>query len=101
VQKQFLLMDQPSLVAARPQMGWKLSAGRPPDASVFDCDLQADGTRRSLSDAGQFLIGARFTDGSEGVFVGSMAVPEPSALVLSLFAVFLSKRQRILGRKLY
>ena len=48
---------------------------------LTDGSILADGTRRGLSDAGQFLFGARFTDASEGYVVGSI-VPEPSSLAL-------------------
>jgi len=40
-----------------------------------------EGIQSALNDAGQLTFGARFTDGSEGVFVA--VVPEPATALLA------------------
>jgi len=57
--------------------------------SLYDGgSILTDGTPRGLTDDGQFLIRAYFTDGSQGVVVGSIAVPEPGSLTLLGFGTF-------------
>ena len=56
-----------------------------------------DGRPSSFNDLGQLAFVARFTDGSEGVFVSSLAaVPEPNSILLlvSLALIRLSIRRR-------
>ena len=54
----------------------------------------ADGQLAALNDAGQLAFGARFTDGSEGVFVATV-VPEPGmAWVAAGLAVLLRRGER-------
>ena len=47
-----------------------------------------DGRPSGFNDRGQLAFAAAFTDGSEGIFVSNLvAVPEPSTLLMALFAV--------------
>ena len=53
-----------------------------------------DGRRSGFNDLGQLAFRARFTDGTEGIFVSNLvAVPEPSAILLALLlGLFACKR---------
>jgi hypothetical protein len=54
-----------------------------------------DGARNQydfFNNAGQFVFGMTFTDGSSGVFVAH--VPEPSSFVLTVFGGILAVRRR-------
>ena len=56
----------------------------------------ADGTQRGLTANGRFMFKADYTDGSEGIFVGSLgtAVPEPGSLTIAGMAGFALLRRR-------
>jgi len=46
-----------------------------------------DGRPRGFNDRGQLAFSARFTDGSSGIFISNLvAIPEPSTLLLGMFA---------------
>lgn len=45
-----------------------------------------DGRRSGFNDAGQVTFAARFTDGTQGVFVSTAVVPEPAAAILAALA---------------
>jgi hypothetical protein len=54
-----------------------------------------EGIQSAFNDAGHLVFAARFTDGSEGVFVAT--VPEPLAPILVVAAVFVLGRSHRRG----
>lgn len=55
----------------------------------------SDGRRNSFNSAGQLVLSLRFTDGTRGVFIASMIIPEPTSLaLLSLSCLSMLTRRR-------
>lgn len=52
----------------------------------------SDGLARGFSDSGQLAFGLVFADGSEGLFVATLGVPEPASAALALLGIALRQR---------
>lgn len=60
-----------------------------------------DGRPSAFNDLGQLVFAARFTDGSEGVFVSNLvAIPEPTSLVMVLaLSIFAASQRALLSNR--